>query len=302
MKRIIVTGSSGFVGTNLINYLDRRDVEIIPLSVRWGNSIELPRADAVVHLSGKAHDLKNVSDPNSYFEANSLLTQQLFDLFLASDASVFIFLSSVKAAADTVTGELDETSVPDPQTPYGKSKLQAEEYILSQRIPDGKRVFVLRPCMIHGPGNKGNLNLLYKLVEKGIPYPLAAFVNRRSFLSVKNLCFVISEVINDESVPSGVYNVADDDALSTAEVIKIMAGELSKKSRLLNVNKSLIRLIAKAGDILHLPLNTERLKKLTEDYMVSNKKIRKVLRAPFPVTAVEGIQETVRAFMNKAKP
>src|SRR5690606_40901886 len=63
-------------------------------------------------------------------------------------------------------------------------KLMAEEYILSKPLPDNKRVYIIRPCMIHGPGNQGNLNLLYKVVEKGIPWPLAAFENKRSFLSI----------------------------------------------------------------------------------------------------------------------
>ena len=84
-------------------------------------------------------------------------------------------------------------------------------YILSKEIPKGKRVYILRPCMIHGPGNKGNLNLLYQLVSKGLPWPLGGFQNQRSFLSVENLCFVIKELLENESIPSGVYQVADDE-------------------------------------------------------------------------------------------
>jgi len=85
----------------------------------------------------------------------------------------------------------------------------AEQYILSQPIPEGKRVYILRPCMIHGPGNKGNLNLLYSLVTKGFPWPLGLFENSRSYLSIENLCFIIKELIDREDIPSGVYNVAN---------------------------------------------------------------------------------------------
>ena len=83
-------------------------------------------------------------------------------------------------------GILTEDTIPNPKTHYGISKLQAENYILDQKLPEGKRVYILRPCMIHGPGNKGNLNLLYTLVKKGFPWPLGAFENQRSFLSIDN--------------------------------------------------------------------------------------------------------------------
>ena len=99
----------------------------------------------------------------------------MYDAFLMSNSSVFIMLSSVKAVADDVVGPLREDCVPNPKTHYGKSKLLAELYILSKQIPHGKRVYVLRPCMIHGPNNKGNLDVLYKFVSKRIPWILGAF-------------------------------------------------------------------------------------------------------------------------------
>src|SRR5690606_27975560 len=109
-----------------------------------------------------------------------------------------------------------------PLTPYGKSKLEAELYLLAQKLPERKRLFIIRPCMIHGPGNKGNLNLLYKVVEKGIPWPLAAFHNERSFLSIDNLSFLIEKMLMHTDLASGVYNFADDDALSTNSLVKLI--------------------------------------------------------------------------------
>jgi len=239
--------------------------------------------DVVIHLAGKAHDLKNVSASYEYYKVNTELTKDIFDAFLASDAKVFITLSSVKAVADEVDGELTEDVIPNPFTHYGKSKLLAEKYILSQPIPDGKRVYILRPCMIHGPGNKGNLNLLYNLVSKGFPWPLGLFQNTRSYLSIENLCFIIKELIEREDIPSGVYNVADDVTLSTNEVIKMIAESKGKKARILNLSKNLIKVLARVGDLLKLPLNSERLQKLTESYIVSNVKINKALGKPLPV-------------------
>lgn len=289
---IAITGATGFVGTNLKKYL-AANYEINPISVRFIPNQELNiNGDAIIHLAGKAHDLKKVSQPNEYYEANHALTKQLFDAFLESNSKTFIFISSVKAAADVVEGRLTEEVVSQPITPYGKSKKMAEDYILSQTIPEGKKVYILRPCMIHCPENKGNLNLLYQLVSKGIPWPLGAFENRRSFLSVENLCFVIKELLIQETIPSGVYNVADDQSLSTNELIQLMAQSQNKAARIFNISKGGISTIAKMGDFLRLPLNSERLQKLTESFEVSNSKIRKAIGKSFPVDAKQGLLTT----------
>lgn len=294
--KITITGASGFVGTNLQDYL--KDMhQIDALSVRYISNQEFRiETDVIVHLAGKAHDLKNVSSPSHYYEANFELTKQLFDAFLVSKATVFIFLSTVKAVADDVNDILTEEHIPNPKTHYGIAKQQAEEYILSKKLPTGKRVYILRPCMIHGPGNKGNLNLLYQLVAKGLPWPLGAFENQRSFLSIENLCFTIKELIENKSVPSGIYHVADDKSLSTNELIRLLAGSLGNRSKIWNINSSLVKFIAKLGDYLYLPLNSERLQKLTDNYVISNKKILKAIGKPFPIKANEGLKKTFKSF------
>jgi nucleoside-diphosphate-sugar epimerase len=151
--------------------------------------------------------------------------------------------------------------------------------------------------MIHGPGNKGNLNLLYKFVQKGIPYPLAGFDNRRSFLSVGNLCFIIQQLISCADIPGGVYNIADDEPLSTNEVFGIIAETSGLKTKLWKISPGLIKFAARAGDKLHLPLNSERLKKLVESYVVSNEKIKKALgKTTLPLSSVEGLKSTISSF------
>jgi len=297
--KIVITGFSGFVGKNLVRYLEKSNCLIQPLSLRnegWKKTIDL-NADAIIHLAGKAHDTKNTSDPSEYYKVNTNLTQEVFDWFLKSNTRDFIYFSSVKAVADQVNDILYENVVPAPQTPYGKSKQEAEHYILSQTIPQGKRVFVIRPCMIHGPGNKGNLNLLYKVVKKGIPYPLATYHNERSFLSIENLNFMILQIINNTNVPSGIYNFSDDAFVATNDLIGIISKALDKKPRLLKIPKGIIKTIAKMGDILKLPLNTERLNKLTENYRVSNQKIKKALNLnTLPISAEEGLWHTIKSF------
>lgn len=293
--KLSITGSSGFVGQNLLNYL--QDFSLIKLNRKQLSKpiIELNDNDAVIHLAGKAHDLKKTSNSEEYYEVNYEMTKKLYDAFLNSDAKKFIFISSVKASADSLTSILTEEHQPNPKTDYGKSKLMAEQYIQSQVLPEGKSYYILRPCMIHGPGNKGNLNLLYKFVQKGIPYPLAAFENKRSFLSVENLCFVIKQLL-EKDIPSGIYNVADDEALSTSKVVEILAQSSNKKAKLWRVSPRLIKGMAKIGDLLGLPLNSERLQKLTESYVVSNDKIKAALRESLPLDTTKGLQITAKSF------
>jgi nucleoside-diphosphate-sugar epimerase len=291
---ILITGATGFVGRNFNNYLLAKNLssEVYDRTV----TIDLNSVVTIVHLAGKAHDLKNTSDPDEYYQVNTELTKKVFDAFLTSNAKVFITLSSVKAVADEVKGELTEENIPNPITHYGKSKLLAEQYILSKEIPEGKRVYILRPCMIHGPGNKGNLNLLYHLVSKGMPWPLGAFENKRSFCSIDNLLFIIKELIEREDIPSGVYNVADNEPISTNSLIRLIAASINKKEKIINISPIIIDVFAKFGDLIKLPLNSERLNKLTQNYIVSNQKLLNAIGKDLPVNAIDGMIKTLRSF------
>ncbi len=291
-SKYFITGSSGFVGTSVLRFFGKEKF------YRWEreSNIKIQDVECVIHLAGKAHDLKNTSSSDDYYKVNTELTKEVFDAFLISEAKVFITLSSVKAIADEVEEVLTEEHLPNPLTHYGRSKLLAEQYILSQPIPNGKRVYILRPCMIHGPGNKGNLNLLYSIISKGFPWPLGLFENSRSYLSIENLCFIIKELIDRKDIPSGVYNAADDVPLSTNEVIKMIAESKGKQARILNLSQNFIKMLASMGDSLKLPLNSERLQKLTESYIVSNAKIKKALGKQFPMSSKDGLMRTFQSF------
>ena len=324
---ILITGIHGFVGSNFVSAL-KGDNNLYGLDIitpqkegviktfLWEN-IEtisyplqnLPRFDAIIHLAGKAHDTKNQSAAQAYFDINTGLTQKIFDFFLESTAKKFVFFSSVKAAADSVVGDmLTEDVVPSPIGPYGESKIAAENYILGKlKIENGelkanpyddKKVYILRPCMIHGPGNKGNLNLLYNVVRKGVPWPLGAFENRRSFTSIDNLCYVVERLLTKE-VASGIYHMGDDEVLSTNELIALMCQALDRKPHIWKINRGLMEFCARLGTLLHLPLNEERLRKLTENYVVSNAKIKAALEIDrMPVRAEEGIVRTIKSFLD----
>jgi nucleoside-diphosphate-sugar epimerase len=287
-----LTGSSGFLGNNLIlNFKNNYEI----FRFKRNSKININQ-DVVLHLAGIAHDLKNTIDSEVYYEINTNLTVKIFDKFLKSNSSIFIFISSVKAVRDCYDKELDENVIAKPKTDYGKSKLIAEQYIFSKKLPKNKRVVVLRPCIIYGPGNKGNLNLLFNIVSKGIPWPLGSFDNKRSFCSVNNLIFIIEKLINSKNIPSGVYNVADDDPLSTNEIVNLINKSKNTKSIILKIPKKLISLFAKLGDFFPFPLNSERLDKLTNSYVVSNKKITRKLSNPLPENSKSGLLKIFKTF------
>ena len=345
--RVLITGIHGFVGSNLVKALSK-DFEIYGLDIvsperegvvktfSWDELDEVNGAgcmvngfpvdfDAIIHLAGKAHDTKNQSQAEVYFQVNTELTKRIYDYFLASSARRFVFFSSVKAAADRVEGPyVDENVEPKPVGPYGESKIEAEHYIMrslhfgrddkkgarddrgerslhfgrddNKGCRDDKRTYILRPCMIHGPGNKGNLNLLYGVVKRGIPWPLGAFENKRTFTSIDNVCYIVHGLLTKE-VESGIYHINDDEAVSTNELIEIVCSALGKKAHIWNVPRGLMEGIARIGGILHLPLNPERLRKLTENYVSSNAKIKRALGIEqLPVRAKDGLYKTIKAF------
>lgn len=335
--KILITGVHGFVGSNLVEALKGEHTiygldiispnkEGVKFTFGWQHleTNEIPAVDAIIHLAGKAHDVKNQSAADVYFKVNTGLTQKIFDWYLAHPSiKKFVFFSTAKAAADRVDGVLTEDVVPSPVGPYGESKIAAEKYILekfkefnSSTVQDNsqlssdpelatdsinstlsaKQVYILRPCMIHGPGNKGNLNLLYGVVSKGIPWPLGAFENRRTFTSIENICFAVNGVLTKD-VPSGIYNMGDDEALSTNELIEEICKSLGKKAHIWRLPKGFMTGVAKLGGMLHLPLNPERLQKLTENYVSSNAKIKKALGIDkMPVDARTGLQRTLESF------
>ena len=235
---ILITGIHGFVGSNLVEALKANHtiygLDIVmpekPGVIKtfgWSDLADIPPVDVVIHLAGVAHDTKNRTEAQRYYDVNTGLTQKVFDWFQTTEAKKFIFFSSVKAAADQLYDKvLTEDVIPTPVGPYGESKIAAENYILGRQLEaknklfdehcsevaksKAQTVYILRPCMIHGAGNKGNLNLLYNFVRTGIPYPLGAFKNLWSFTSVDNMTIVIERLIT-MPILCGIYIVGDDE-------------------------------------------------------------------------------------------
>jgi len=292
---ICITGINGFVGKYLSDYLSKKN-SIISYNFKSITN-NLNDINVLIHLAGKAHDTMNgISE--EYYITNTELTKDIYQIFLNSNIQTFITLSSVKAVVDNFTECLDENEMPNPTTDYGKSKLYAEQFILNSKTPKNKRFLILRPCMIHGPNNKGNLNLLFKFINTGLPWPLGSYENKRSYCSIDNLCFIINEIINNKTIQSGIYNIADDEPLSTNYIIKSIGQNFKKNITIINFPKILIKLIANICDIFNFALTSEKLNKLTSNYIVNNNKIKRAINKDLPITSKEGLKITLESFLH----
>lgn len=242
--RALVTGASGFVGANLIEVLKDAGNKVIATSrsrveqpgIFYVASPELgPEADwtlalsgidAVVHLAGRAHVTSEQADAKTdqaYLRINAEGTRALAAQCAAAGVKHFIFLSSCHAIAGESDDVLTDRAVPQPVTAYGRSKLAAEEAIKSVLADSDCAWTILRPPLVYGPGNKANFGLLVKLVQTGLPLPLASVRNRRSFIYVENLVDLIVNCLGNPKAFGKIFLPSDGDDLSTAELIEKIA-------------------------------------------------------------------------------
>ncbi|WP_404985293.1 NAD-dependent epimerase/dehydratase family protein [Chryseobacterium sp. M5] len=299
--KITLFGASGFIGKNLMKELQQK-YAVSQISVRkkdWKH--DLFDSDIYINLVGKAHNHNGEAREEDFYQVNVNLLKDIFESFINSKAKLFIHISSIAALEEFESShELTETDECNPDSWYGKSKRLAEEWLVTQNLPADKKLIIIRPPMVHGAEDKGSLGLLYKLISKGIPYPLSSFENKRSFISIDNFSFFINEIVNNaEKLPNGIYHIADDESISTSEIIEIIKQVEQKNTPNLSLPKFLVKAIAKVGDVLPIPLNSLRLKKMTSDLTVSNQKIKSALGIEkLPLSAEEGLIKTIKSFKN----
>jgi len=298
--KICITGSSGYVGQHLINFLKHNsdnNFEVFPISLRNKNQQIPNECDVLIHLAAMSEDNSENINVSEYYEVNVNLVKTTFKQFLQSDIKDYVFFSSIKSVVDYSDDLLTEDAVNSPIGHYGKSKLEAEKFLLSQNLPEGKRLFVLRPVAIYGPGTTDNISMLFKFVNLGIPWPFAAFENRRSFLYIDNLNFVITKLILDKNISAGIYHIADDEFFSTNEIIKLVAKYSKKNIYFFKIPKFFFKSLAKLGDKIKLPFNTKKLEKLTNSYIVSNQKVKTALNIDkLPYSGEKGLYNTIQSF------
>jgi len=225
--KLLVTGSNGYIGGSFINqYKNKYLFESFSLLKQKIEEISFDGIDAVVHCAALVHQKVEYYPYEKYYEINVEYPVKLAKLAKKNGVKQFVFISTI-----AVYGQdkeiLDENSTCNPITPYGKSKLEAEKELLELNSEDFM-ISIIRPPIVYGKDAPGNIDSLVKLVKKVPTVPLGGIENKRSFISIQNLCHLINEVLVQRK--SGIFLACDDEPLSTSRLIELIAKNLDKKN------------------------------------------------------------------------
>lgn len=252
MNKIFITGANGFVGKNLIQQLNQKHIPFIAGSREiYGDITEqknwenfLSGCEVVVHLAARVHIMEeNDSDPlTSFRKMNVEATLNLAEAAKKVGVKRFIYISSVKVNGEETTSEPFKASdKPNPQDPYGLSKLEAELGLLKLHTAGTFEVVIIRPPLIYGPGVKANFEKLYWLVRKDLPIPFGKVNNKRSLVSVSNLSDLIIKCFYHPNASGQIFLVSDGHDYSLKELIQVMAKTIGKYPHLIPVPVSLMK-------------------------------------------------------------
>ena len=321
---VLVTGVTGFVGRHLAPVLaalglrvrgaarhvppqgrsgvsEWRTVDSVGPDTDWAEALR--GVSVVVHLAALAHqtDPHRQSAESEYMAVNAQGTRQLAAAAARSGTvRRIIFVSSVGAVTDACNSVIEESSIPVPVSAYGRSKLAGETALQETLLGSAVEWGILRPVLVYGPGNPGNMARLLRLVRSGLPLPLGGIRNRRSFVFVGNLVGAIGRLVVAPGVSGRVFHVADDESVSTPELIRLIAAAAGCPARLWAAPPWSLRLAARGGDAVarvgvRTGLDSYSLRRLEESLTVSNQALRHATGWEPQASLTEGLRLTLRA-------
>lgn len=316
MSRILVTGASGFVGRQLCRILLERGETVLAgarsssttpvagaqplitgdLSESQNLTSRLVGVDVVVHLAARAHVLQDtVADPLVAFRrANLDATRQLARQAAAAEVKRLVFLSSIKVNGERTEGTpFREVDPAAPEDAYGQSKREAELALEALASDTGMEITVLRPPLVYGPGVKANFLRLLRLVDRGIPLPLAGIRNQRSLVSIWNLCDLIATCTSHPEAAGELFLVSDQKDLSTPGLIRALAEALGRRAHLIPFPAAVLRgagrLLGQAGAI----------ERLVGSLQLDSGKATRLLGWRPPLTVEEGLKRTASWYLDR---
>ena len=320
--KILVTGATGFIGTHLLPRLLQDNHQIVAAVRNEASatklSVDVPHVcigeidgntnwnqalvdvDAVVHLAGRAHILQEVADAEAEFQrVNVVGTINLVQQALTAGVQHFIFISSIGAVATLSNRALSENTPPQPDTAYGKSKLAAETALRDLTQNASMNWTILRPTLVYGEGNPGNMASLIKLIKLKLPLPFKSINNRRSFLYVGNLVDAIAVCLTNSQAQNKLFLISDTQTLSTPQLIRQIAASLNSQVTLIPLPLSLLKLLGSWGDLgenligKSLPINSKTIAKLSGSLAVDNSYICHSLNWKPPYTVEQGFSKSL---------
>lgn len=274
--KLLITGSNGYLGSSFINqYQNKYSFEKFSLLNKKIEDIDFAGVDVLLHCAALVHQ-KTEYSYEKYYEINVDYPFKLAKLAKQNGVKQFVFISTIAVYGDEIQ-KLEEFTVCDPITPYGKSKFESEKQL--QALEDENFIVsIIRPPMVYGKNAPGNIDTLVKLVKKVPVLPLGGISNKRNFIYIGNLCYIINVIIQKQI--SGVFLACDDKPLSTSKLIELISSGLNKKVYLLKLPffESLLKLIKPS---FH--------KRLYGSLEVDNSLTRERLNLKNPYTVEEGI-------------
>lgn len=323
MKNILVTGATGFIGSYLLPILSQQKFQITaavrknlsqslsrPIRiVKVGNIDEktnwqeaLEGIDIVIHLAARAHIInETIPNPEAEFiKVNTQGTANLIQQSIQAGVKHFIFISSIGAMTTQSDRILTENSPCHPDSPYGRSKLQAEQALINLAKDSNMTWTIIRPTLVYGPGNPGNMERLMKLIKRGLPLPFGAIKNRRSFVFVGNLVAAIITCLDHPNAANQIFLISDNQAVSTPQLIRLIAQQIQQPCQLLPVPTTLLRFLGYLGDRVesitgkNLPFNSYNIDRLLGSLTVDSSHIQKTLDWQPPFTLEQGLAQTIQ--------